>query len=221
MKMRKPYIAFFDVDGTLLNQNSGKVLVYEAFKAGKMPRRDLYSGLCLSVLHKLSLMNPLAIIRKMAHWVTGLPEKVLQEFAEEVFNNHIQSLIRSEVPSELQLHKTRDAELVILSSAIAEICTPVARHLGMDAVISSKLEVRDGFYTGHPEGAFCIGAEKLRRLDEYCSTKGYSLGQVYFYGDSISDLPALSAVGYPVCINPDRKLKRVANAMGWDVRWWT
>lgn len=221
MNTRKQYVAFFDLDGTLLNQNSGKVLVYQAYKEGLMPRRELLFGMYLSVLHNLNLMSPVKIIGKMTHWVAGKPEKTLQEFAAGVFENHLQSLLRPEIVSELQFHKNRDAELVILSSAIVEICSPVARHLDMDSFICSRLEAKNGLYTGYPEGAFCIGREKRLRLEEYCSRKGYSTGQAYFYGDSMSDLQALSAVGHPVCINPDRKLERVAISIGWDVRWCT
>ncbi len=220
MKMRGEYIAFFDLDGTILRKNSGKILVLRAHKAGMMPARKLLSGIYLSLLHKLDLMSPLRIIELMAEWVSGLPEKVLKEFAGHVFTNSIQSFIRTEIPSELRFHKTRNAELVILSSAIEEICYPVARYLGMDAVISSRLEIRDGLYTGNPKGNFCVGEEKFRRLTEYCSMKGYLPGEAFFYGDSISDLQALSGVGHPVCINPDRKLKKVAKAKEWDVRQW-
>jgi len=201
MKTRERYIAFFDLDGTILKQNSGKILVYQAYKSGMMARRELFFGMYLSLLHKLDLMSPLKIIEKMAVWVTGFPEKVLQEFAEEVFNSTLQVLIRSEIPSELHFHKARNAELVILSSAIGE--------------------VHEGHYTSYPEGNFCVGTEKFLRLQEYCSMKGYLPGEAYFYGDTISDLQALSAVGHPVCVNPDRKLNRVANANGWDVRQWT
>ncbi len=218
--MKGEYIAFFDLDGTILKSNSGKILVLQAYKEGMMPAGKLLFGIYLSLLHKLDLMSPLRIIELMAEWVRGLPEKVLKEFARQVFTSSIQTLIRTEIPSELHFHKTRNAELVILSSAIEEICDPVAMYLGMNAVISSTLETREGLYTGNPKGSFCVGDEKFRRLKEYCSMKGYLPGEAFFYGDSISDLQALSGVGYPVCINPDRKLKKVANAKKWDIRHW-
>ncbi len=48
---------------------------------------------------------------------------------------------------------------------------------------------------------------------------GKSSGELknYFYTDSIRDLPALEAVGYPRPVNPDGALVRVARSRGWPV----
>jgi phosphoserine phosphatase len=37
------------------------------------------------------------------------------------------------------------------------------------------------------------------------------------YSDSHTDLPFLEAVGHPVAVNPDRKLRRIASQRGWPV----
>jgi len=37
------------------------------------------------------------------------------------------------------------------------------------------------------------------------------------YSDSNTDLPFLEAVGHPVAVNPDRKLRRVAAQRGWPI----
>jgi phosphoserine phosphatase len=38
-----------------------------------------------------------------------------------------------------------------------------------------------------------------------------------FYSDSAYDLPLLEAVGRPVAVNPDRRLRRIARARGWEI----
>ena len=35
------------------------------------------------------------------------------------------------------------------------------------------------------------------------------------YSDSYSDVPFLEAVGHPVAVNPDRRLRRIARLRGW------
>ena len=47
---------------------------------------------------------------------------------------------------------------------------------------------------------------------------GLDLEGSYAYSDSISDLPMLQAVGYPVAVNPDKDLRKEAEARDWDIR---
>jgi len=79
------------------------------------------------------------------------------------------------------------------------------------------MEVADGVFTGSPENNFCIGDEKRLRLMQYCEMRNYFLSEAFYYGDSISDLTALKAVGNPVCVQPDRKLSRIVHEKGWRI----
>ena len=219
--MRKStYIAFFDLDGTILSSNSGKILVRSAYQAGLMKKKEVVYGIYLSLLNRFNLKNPARIIEKMAKWVEGLPENLLVDFSNKIFDQYLRSSIYSEIQSEIEFHKKRQARIVILSSAVHSICLPVAHFLDMDDIISSKLEVVDGVYTGYPSGNFCFGDEKLYRLRDYCEIYQCLPVDAYYYGDSISDLPVLDGVGNPVCVNPDKKLKRVARINNWDIRNW-
>ncbi len=44
------------------------------------------------------------------------------------------------------------------------------------------------------------------------------LAECLAYSDSINDLPLLELVGQPQVVNPDRRLRQVADARGWPVR---
>ena len=70
-------------------------------------------------------------------------------------------------------------------------------------------------------GQICFGDEKAVRLISYCETNNFSPELCWYYGDSISDLPALSKVGNPVCINPDNKLKKIAKRRDWKTFYWS
>ena len=52
------------------------------------------------------------------------------------------------------------------------------------------------------------------QLKTYANQHGVDLRQSYFYTDSIADLPLLEIVGYPVAVNPDRPLRKLAKAAG-------
>jgi phosphoserine phosphatase len=50
----------------------------------------------------------------------------------------------------------------------------------------------------------------IRELD-------FDLAASTAYSDSHTDLPFLEAVGRPVCVNPDRALRRIAAERRWPV----
>lgn len=96
----------------------------------------------------------------------------------------------------------------------------VADHLGMDDIICSDLEVTNGYLTGKTIGHLCFGEEKKIRLIKYCEINNTNPSDAWYYGDSIADLPVLLSAGNPICINPDKKLKKEAHKRGWKVLAW-
>jgi phosphoserine phosphatase len=93
----------------------------------------------------------------------------------------------------------------------------LAHVLGFDGAAGSRLEVRDGVYTGGFDGPFCYREGKPIRMRELAEARGLDLGESWAYSDSGSDLPMLRAVGHPVAVNPDRELAMIARAHGWEV----
>ena len=213
----KSYAAFFDLDKTILSINSGHVLVREAYKSGLMGSADLLNAIYLSLLYKFRLRDTASIISGMGKWLKGLTVAEVTELAEHVVNKYLIDKIRSEIISEINFHREHNSEIVILSSVMIEICRFIGTHLGIDNYICTEMEVADGVLTGYPEKKFCFDDEKRVRLIEYCERKNYNLDEAFYYGDSISDFPALSVVGHPVCVAPERKLSRIAREKEWRV----
>jgi HAD superfamily hydrolase (TIGR01490 family) len=210
-------VAFFDLDRTLVSVNSGKVLIKAAYAKGFISRMGLIKAFWLSFLYKYDLMNTLKIIDSLAGWLEGVSETELNELTEEIFETQIRLYIRPEMRDEIRYHKNNGNEVIIMSSAIAAICKPVAENLGIDTVICSGLEVKNGIFTGHSSGVFCFGEEKSRRLTEFCKSRNISTSDTWYYGDSIADLPVLKASGKPVCVSPDKKLLKEAQKRNWRV----
>ncbi len=217
---RPDYFAFFDLDRTLSGTISGKEMVKSAYKKGIMKTRDLLYAIYLSLGYKLNLKDPQRIIDDMAGWVKGIPENTLNDLLSEVFSDAVLPSLFPDAENEIKSHKEKNAGLVILSSSLRPLCLKVADHFGMDDVICSDLETRDGLYTGHYLGANCFGEEKAVRLKKYCEINNSTPELSWYYGDSISDLHALNIVGNPVCVNPDRLLLKVALKKGWKIYYW-
>lgn len=214
------YVAFFDLDRTIIKAVSGRALANRAFKKGLMNISDMAIALYLGLAYRIGIADPVIIMRRMVRWVKGLPEQELKDLCSEVLSEDLLPTVHPEVLDELKMHRARNAGMVILSSSLEQICRGVADHLKIDEIICSRLEVINGLLTGVPEGNLCYGKEKLIRLNEYCEKNNNKIEDSWYYGDSISDLPALEAVGHPVCVNPDRQLMKKAAAKGWKIYRW-
>jgi len=213
----KSYAAFFDLDKTLLSINSGSVLVREAYKRGSMSTTDLLNAIYLSLLYKFHLRETSIIVSGMGKWLKGMTPEDMNVLADNVVKKHLVDAIRPEIYSEIKFHRENNAEIVILSSAIFQICKPLGSHIGADNILCTVMEVTDGVFTGLPENKFCFEDEKRVQLIHYCEMRNYNLSEAFYYGDSMSDLQALKVVGHPVCVQPDRRLSRVAYKNGWKI----
>jgi HAD superfamily hydrolase (TIGR01490 family) len=211
------YIAFFDLDHTILSINSGKALIQMAYRKGLLSKPELLNAFWFSVAYRLKLGDTINLLVKMVGWIKGKNEKSLDDLAGIVFNEQVLNSLREEIITEISHHKDNGAITAILSSSIMPLCSRVAGHLGIDDIICSDLEIKDGVYTGKATGNICFGKEKAVRLTEYCLKNNFNPSESYYYGDSIDDFHALSIVGYPVCVYPDKRLRKIAESRGWKI----
>ena len=91
------------------------------------------------------------------------------------------------------------------------------RLTALAALDSTPERDADGVYTGALAGPFCYGEGKAQVLSQVAAQRGYDLSRSYAYSDSVSDLPMLAAVGFPVVVNPEAELRQVADEQGWPV----
>jgi HAD superfamily hydrolase (TIGR01490 family) len=215
------YFAFFDLDRTLTGTVSGTALAKRAWKKGLMSPLNLLRALSLSAGYKLGIKDPEKAVYKMTQWVKGVTEEQMKILCAEVFNDIILPSFYTEAGEEIKMHKNRNAKTVILSSSLSPICNEAASYLGMDDIICSGLEVSDGILTGRPAGRLCFGGEKLIRLKDYCEKYNTDPLNCWYYADALADLPVLQIVGFPVCVNPDKKLNAIAREKGWKINHWS
>jgi putative phosphoserine phosphatase/1-acylglycerol-3-phosphate O-acyltransferase len=157
MDNSRDYIVFFDLDKTLANSISGKSLAAAAFREGLLSKRKLLKAGILSLEFMLRLRDQLNIIDDMISWVKGIPENSIEDLCIRVFDEAIFPSVYKEAISEIELHKAKNAKVVILSSALTTICRQMAEHLNIDDIICSGLEVSNGYMTGRPLGHLCFG----------------------------------------------------------------
>ena len=215
-----PYVAFFDLDRTLIPADSSTLLIKDAYRRGIIKNKKLLIGYVFAILYKLRLVKTLTIITRLATWLDGLSEKMVRDMAADIFQSQLKDLILPIARKEIELHRSKGAYLVLASSSMNYFCELFAAELNLDHIICSRMEVKNGILTGNPRGELCFEKYKMIPMVDFCKNNNYKVQESCFYSDSIDDLPALSAIGKPICINPDKHLKKVAISKGWEIREW-
>ena len=147
----------------------------------------------------------------------GMRERVLRAQSQQLFDEEILPSIYPDTQALLEEDQRQGYLPVLVSGELDVALDEVIRYLGFQAVISNRLVFKDGIATGEVEAPLIAGEEKVRAMEELCRQHGTEMKQSKAYSDSFSDLPMLEAVGIPAAVNPDRRLKRVAQERGWTI----
>lgn len=210
--------AFFDVDKTILSENSATLYLRELYLEGAIDWRTMLENLTSYLRYKVNLLDVERFAeRTLAHF-RGRSEAELELEAARWVERALVSTIYPEARELLRKHRARGDLVALVSGAIGYVVVPLARHLGVEHVMHTHLEVRDGRFTGRVIQPVCYGEGKIYWLQQLIEREGIELARSFFYSDSVTDLPLLDLVGHPVVVNPDPLLLREARRRRWPVR---
>lgn len=213
-------IAFFDIDDTLLDGASGNMVVKHMIKTGKMKRRAVLKALKFNVLYRLNRLPRQEIYRWVFEECSRFTIEELLKITDEAYELYIHQKLFAEGVEAVEKHKSLGHRTVIATAATEYISELIRVQMGADDRIAVTVKVKNGYCTEEYEAPLPYGEGKLVRAKEYAQSRGSSLESCYFYSDSISDLPLLESVGYPIVVNPQRKLLKLAVERGWKVENW-
>lgn len=118
------------------------------------------------------------------------------------------------------LDRHRGAVRVIVTATNRFVTAPIAAALGVEHLLATDLEQRDGRFTGRAAGTPCFREGKVARLHEWLAARRERLAdysESWFYSDSANDIPLLSEVTHPVAVHPDDRLRAHATERGWPI----
>ena len=209
--------AFFDVDRTLLAGFSAVSFLRERITSGRAGPSELSKGFLGTLSFLLGRTGFSGFVAAHTAAYRGLTEASLHELGEEVFEKYLATQIYPESRARVRAHRERGHTLAIVSSATPYQVDPVARELGVEHVLCTRLECQNGLLTGAVVRPTCFGRGKLLAAEDLAEQHDLDLDQSYFYTDSIDDLPLLENVGKPRPTNPDRALAQIAKERRWPV----
>lgn len=213
-------LAFFDLDRTLLSENSGSLWVRREFRSGHLSRWQAAFASGALLRYHLGGTSIEAVLLAALEGLAGSSARELRRRTEAFYAQEIRHLIRPGARIALEAHRAAGDTLVLLTTSNGDLADLVAADLRLDAVLCNRLEAEGDRHTGRPQGELCYGPGKVRYAEVLAARLGQSLESAAFYSDSYSDLPMLEAVGRPVVVHPDPRLRREALRRGWPIESW-
>jgi HAD superfamily hydrolase (TIGR01490 family) len=214
-------IAFFDLDKTLLAQNSATLWVRYALRHGTLRHRDALQAMVWLMRYHFGASGLDVPMRRSIASLAGQREATMRAQVAHFFATEVRHLYRRGGLRALAHHRLLGDTLVLLTSSTNYLAEAVSAELHLEAPLCTRLEVdRLGYFTGRPIEPLSFGDGKLALAKAFAAERRVDLAACTFYSDSAADLPVFHAVGRPVAINPDPSLRRRARQAGWPVVDW-
>lgn len=212
-------LAIFDLDHTLLGGDSdqafGQFMVETGLVDGPAFRAQSQA------FYQQYLDGTLDIEEHLRHSLTPLARFSMDELAslhQDFLQRYIRPMMQPKAYALLQEHRQKGDCLLIITATNHFIASPIAEALGVDDIIACDAEIKDNRYTGEPSGLPSFREGKVTRLQQWLSQHPeQTLEGSYFYSDSFNDVPLLEQVTHPVAVDPDDKLRAIAQQNDWPV----
>jgi len=214
-------LALFDLDNTLLSGDSDfewsqflieqGVLDRELFEAKNLAFYEQYKAGTLDIHEFLDFqLKPLSRHAR----------SVLDGWHAEFMRLKVRPMMGSKARALVERHRDAGDICVIITATNSFVTAPIAYEFGVEHLIATDPEQKDGEFTGRVAGVPSFREGKVVRMDNWLEQRGWSWGsftQTCFYSDSLNDLPLLSKVSRPVAVDPDPTLLAHAEKQGWAV----
>ncbi len=214
-------LALFDLDNTLLNGDSDfewaqflieqGVLDRELFEAKNLAFYEQYKAGTLDIYEFLDFqLKPLSRHAR----------KVLNGWRDDFMQHKVRGMMTAPARDLVARHRAVEDVCVIITATNSFVTSPIAREFGVEHLIATEPEEKDGEFTGCVAGVPCFREGKITRLENWFAQRGWgwdSFADSFFYSDSFNDLPLLAKVNNPIAVDPDATLRKYAEQHGWRI----
>lgn len=214
-------IALFDLDHTVLDGDTNVLWIAHLVSHGladiatisrQQEFMDLYAREQLDMAEYMDFHIGVLASRSLSEW-----HPILQSFV------HTELLPRLAPDALVTLRAHQDAgdKVAIVTATNSIIVGVLGQALNVD-VVASEVEIVDDRVTGRTVGLPSFREHKIARVQTWLglALNSERIESTHFYSDSANDIPLLEAVSFPVVVNPDAKLRTVAEQQGWPQLSW-
>jgi len=219
--MSAPRLALFDLDHTLLSGDSDVLWCEFLMDRGELARGEFQPR--NDEMARRYGEGTVSAQDFCEFYVSTLAGRTLDEWrpwCERFLREVIAPRIPTSATALVESHRARGDVLVLTTATNRVLTALTAAHLRIDELLATEVEVVDGRCTGRTHGVLNMRDGKVTRLHGWLRERGWpvqTLAEASAYSDSINDLPLLRAVGQPIAVDPDPRLRAQAADAGWPI----
>ena len=217
---QKRCAAFYDLDGTLVDLNLVHAAVFTLANVGEWTGRVSYLlGFAARIprLYVAEQRDRRLLNTVLFEAFKGVSRDRLFSLGEEYCDRILAAHLFPRAVELLEANRAAGIEPVLVTGSPDFIVAPLARHLGIADFAANRFVFSRGRATGRLAEPVMAGDEKAVWCSDYAAQRDIDLADCWGYADSHYDTAFLAALGHPVAVNPDRRLRAAALSRQWPV----
>jgi HAD superfamily hydrolase (TIGR01490 family) len=206
----------FDVDYTVLKKPTAWYFLLEAMLEKLITFSQIKHLPAEWLRYKLGSPNQDFIEESVKH-IAGIKQSELEDMMKICFEKRMKANIYTGALRLIKEMKDRGETVIFATSSFDFMIEPLERFFGVDAVLATVLEFKDGKTSGRIAGESLFGGKKKEAVAEWLAERNIAPADIRFYSDSYTDIPLMEYAGEAIAVNPDRFLRREAHKRGWEI----
>ena len=212
-------LALFDLDNTILagdsDYNWSRFLIQEGYLDGAIhaeKNEKFYAD------YKAGTLDIYAFVEFQFKPLARNPRTVLNQLLKKYVEEVIKPMITEKARVLVKRHQEEGDLIIVITATNSFITKPIAELFGIENLIGTDPEEKEGEFTGKVTGLPSFKEGKVTRLEAWLKGKNLlltSFEKSYFYSDSHNDLPLMQKVTHPVAVDSDDVLSEYAKSKGW------
>lgn len=214
-------LALFDLDHTLLDGDTNILWIDHLMQRGlvghdtierQQQYMDLYACEQLDMAEYMDFHIGVLRSRRISQW---------QPIVDNFVHSQLVPRLAPDALATLEAHRAAGHRMALVTATNSVLVGALGQVLNIHT-IASEIEIEADHATGRTLGQPSFREHKIDRVQDWLglSLASDTLLESHFYSDSANDIPLLKAVSHPVAVNPDAKLRALADQNGWPQRRW-
>lgn len=217
----KVTIAVFDLDRTLTKHSTFTPFLLSILRQNPTRAWTLMPAIVAALRYLTGGIARKAFKdRMLGLFLAGRSRQEINHYVDAFVEKVLLRGLRRGTESAVEKHRSQGHLLVLATASMDLWAGPLATRLGFAITVCTKSSWDEtDKYCGTIEGENCYGQEKLSAVATVLPMPRDEC-TIIAYSDHRSDAPLLSWADHGIAVNPNRKFKKQARELGFDVVDW-